>query len=256
MREIDSINQIQKPDPLDASGSLSRDKQERWRMTTSVFVTRGVALAAVLLAAAETRAAPATVAFDNTGGGTAPLKTSLATMTDETWWFKVFTVGASNATISSMSMGMWSNTTNHNITWELYDVDGSDNPTGPVLASDTQSQVFGATGSGNVGYYQFTTGGSLASFSMQAGQTYGLLFKTDSSAFLNWTETVSEATYTEGGGFTYNGGGRTFDSGNNWSTSNYRNAWSMTVNASAVPGTGVAGLATVGLAGFARRRRR
>lgn len=255
MREVDSITLIQKPDPLDALGSPTRDKQERWRMMNSVLVTRGVALAAVLLAAAETRAAPATVAFDNTGGGTAGLKTSLATMTDATWWFKVFTVGASNATISSMTMGMWSNTANHDITWELYAVDGSNNPTGSALASDTQSQVFGATGSANGDYYQFTTGGTLASFSMQAGQTYGLLFKTDSST-VNWTETISADNYTAGGGFTYNGGGRTFNSGTTWSTSTYRNAWSMTVDASAVPGTGLASLAIIGLVGVSRRRRR
>jgi len=216
----------------------------------------------ILAAAMAGSAGAATVtALDNTAGETATLAGSLGSLTSSRWNFKVFTVGSSNATISSMVMGMYSSTAStYNITWELYAVDGSNNPTGSVLASDTQSQSFTSVNASS--YYTFTTGGTLASYSMQAGQTYGLLFKSDAATTtLSWTETSAGTVYSPGSpvssGFTFVANRRTTNSGSSYSDNGYYNAWQLNVNAaSAVPGAGLAGLATVGLAGVSRRRRR
>jgi len=213
----------------------------------------------ILAAAMAGSAGAATVtALDNTVGETAALAGSLGSLTSSRWNFKVFTVGSSNATISSMVMGMYSSTAStYNITWELYAVDGSNNPTGSVLASDTQSQSFTSVNASS--YYTFTTGGTLASYSMQAGQTYGLLFKSDAATTtLSWTETSAGTVYSPGSsGFSFVANRRTTNSGSSYSDNGYYNAWQLNVNAaSAVPGAGLAGLATVGLAGISRRRRR
>ena len=224
-----------------------------------VRIRSGLVTAGVIAAAIHGSASAAVVsALDNTANGTAALLGNLGSLTSSRWNFKVFTVGSSNATISSMVMGMYSTqVTTYNITWELYAVDGSNNPTGSVLASDTQSQSF--TNTNVSSYYTFTTGGTLASYSMQANQTYGLLFKSDAATTtLSWTETSAQTVYSPGSsGFSFVANRRTTNSGSSYSDNGYYNAWQMNVNAaSAVPGAGLAGLAMVGLAGVSRRRRR
>ena len=224
--------------------------------TSRSSVATGVAVLAVVMGAGVSQAA--TVALDNTNGGALTLAGSTGSITSFSWNFKVFTVGSSNATISSMVMGMYSTTVStYNITWELYAVDVSNNPTGLALATDTQSQGFTTTSSS--AYYTFTTGGTLASYSMQAGQTYGLLFKSDAATTsLSWTAPSPANLYSGGtSGFTFVANRRTTNSGSSYSNNNYYNAWQMNVNAaSAVPGAGLAGLASIGLAGVSRRRRR
>ena len=226
--------------------------------TSRGSVATGVAVLAVVMGAGVSQAA--TVALDNTNGGAATLSGTLGSITSFSWNFKVFTVGSSNATISSMVMGMYSTTVStYNITWELYAVDGSNNPTGSALATDTQSQSFTSTGGPNSAYYTFTTGGTLASYSMQAGQTYGLLFKSDASTTsLSWTTPSPAPAYSVGtSGFTFVANRRTTNSGTSYTSNTYYNAWQMNVSgASAVPGAGLAGLASIGLAGVSRRRRR
>lgn len=224
--------------------------------TSRGSVATGVAVMAVVMGAGVSQAA--TVALDNTNGGALALAGTMGSMTATNWNLKVFTVGSSNAIISSMVMGMYSTTVStYNITWELYAVDGSYNPTGSALATDTQSQSF-STGL-SPAYYTFTTGGTLASYSMQAGQTYGLLFKSDAaSSTLSWTAPSPANVYSDAtSGFTFLSNRRSTNSGSSFGTNSYLNAWQMNVNgASAVPGAGLASLATIGLAGVARRRRR
>lgn len=224
-----------------------------------VRIRSGLVTAGIIAAAIHGSASAAVVsALDNTANGTAALAGNLGSLTATNWNLKVFTVGSSNATISSMVMGMYSSTVStYNITWELYAVDGSNNPTGSVLASDTQSQSFTSVNASS--YYTFTTGGTLASYSMQAGQKYGLLFKSDAATVtLSWTQTSTNQVYSPGSSsFTYDANRRTTNSGSSYSDNGYYNAWQMNVNAAAaVPGAGLAGLATLGLAGIARRRRR
>ena len=220
--------------------------------TRPSFVTAGIIAAAIHGSAS----AAVVTALDNTANGTATLAGSLGSLTATNWNLKVFTVGSSNATISSMVMGMYSSTaTSYSITWELYAVNDSNNPTGLVLASDTQSRSFSSTST----YYTFTTEGTLASYSMQAGQRYGLLFKSNATGTnLSWTQTSPDTVYSPGSsGFQFVANRRTTNSGGSYSDNSYHNAWQMNVNtAAAVPGAGLAGLATVGLLGVPRRRRR
>ena len=224
-----------------------------------VRVRSGLVTAGVIAAAIHGSASAAVVsALDNTANGTAALQGNLGSLTATNWNLKVFTVGSSNATISSMVMGMYASTAStYSITWELYAVDGSNNPTGSVLASDNQSQSFTTANASS--YYTFTTGGTLASYSMQANQTYGLLFKSaGGTGTLSWTQTSPNQVYLPGSsGFSFVANRRTTNSGGLYTDNGYYNAWQMNVNAaSAVPGAGLAGLAMVGLAGVSRRRRR
>ena len=222
-------------------------------MKPVVAARRVVSLAVALIAATECHAA-ATVALDNTAGGLSGNSSGLSTTL---WRVRVFTVGASNVSISSMKMGLYSTqVTSTSITWELYLVDGSNNPTGSALASDTQSVSFTSTGGPSSALYNFTTGGSLATYSMQAGQKYGLLFKSN-AATLNWTPSSGNTVYSPGSsGFAYVANRVTSNSGTSYSGNSTYNAWSMTVNAaSAVPGTGLAAIGGLGLAGMRRRRR-
>lgn len=222
--------------------------------------------AAVVLTAAwsgGSTATAATVALDNTLNKGRTLSGTAGPLTTTDWNLKVFTVGSSNATISSMVMGLFSYTqATYNITWELYAVDGSNNPDGVALATDTQQRSFTSTGGANSVYATFTTGGTLGSYSMQAGQTYGLLFKSDAvgGSSLSWTRANSNTVYSPGSsGFSFVANRRTTDSGDSYSDSTYYNAWQLNVTPSAVPGAGLAGfagLATVGRAGISRRRRR
>lgn len=235
-----------------------------YSMTTSspLFGGRvGQRLVAVAALAAATgvgsTAAAGTIALDNTAGGTASLRGDMGSLTSTNWNLKVFTVGSSDATISSMAMGFYaSSVANYDITWELYAVDGSNDPTGAVLASDTQSQSF----TRSAAYYTFATGGDLASYSMQAGQTYGLLFKSNASGpVLSWTQTNAASIYSPGSsGFSFVANRRSTNSGTSFNSNSYYNAWQMETSASSavVPGPGVAGLAFIGLAGVAGRRRR
>ena len=218
--------------------------------------TFALGLAVALIAATESHAA-ATIALDNTASGLAGSSSGLTT---SLWRVRVFTVGASNVSISSMKMGLYSTqtATPTSITWELYLVDGSNNPTGTALASDTQSVSFTSTGGSSSALYNFTTGGTLATFSMQAGQKYGLLFKSNAATqTLNWTPTSANTVYSAGSsGFAYVTNRVTSNSGASYSGNSTYNAWSMTVNpASAVPGTGLAAIAGLGMASMRRRRR-
>lgn len=221
-------------------------------------IATGTALLALLVGSGVSQAATV-VALDNTAGGTATLSGLLGSIEVARWNVRVFTVGSSNATISSMKMGMYSSSlATYNITWALYAVDGSNNPTGAVLATDTQSQQFTSTGGGSSAYYVFTTGGTLASYSMQAGQTYALAFKSDATdTSLSWTTPSGNPSYAPGSsGFTYVQSLRTSDNGNTYSVNTFNNAWQMNVSVAAVPGSGALGIAGLGLAGVARRRRR
>jgi len=198
-------------------------------------------------------------ALDNTGNGSATFSSSNSRISTSEWQLRVFTVGPSTATISSMTMGLYSMTANttHAITWELYLVDGSNNPTGPLLATDTQSQLF--VGAFSAAYYTFTTEGTLGSFEMTAGQTYGLLFKSSTAdESLRWSADDGNTVYVGSGGFSYVANRRTTDSGSAYGDSIVYNAWQMNVSVpSAIPGgTGLAALAcgAIGLRGRRRSR--
>lgn len=175
----------------------------------------------------------------------------------------VFTVGASNVSISSMMMGLYSTIQgSYNITWDLYAVDGSNNPTGSVLATDTQSQAFATTGGSSSAYYTFTTGGALASYNLLAGQTYGLLFRSDApSTSLSWTNINPTAVYTPGAGFTFVASKRSTDFGGSFNSTSFYNAWQMNVTpvSGAVPEPGewaAMGILGAGLTGLVLRKRR
>ena len=76
--------------------------------TSRGSVATGVAVMAVVMGAGVSQAA--TVALDNTNGGALALAGTMGSMTATNWNLKVFTVGSSNAIISSMVMGMYSTT--------------------------------------------------------------------------------------------------------------------------------------------------
>lgn len=228
-----------------------------------------VVIAAVAGSAATGTASASTItALDNTLAG--PLSGNRATISDTDWVFKTFTVGTSNVRISSMKMGLYSEqavglSSTFNITWELYTVDGSNNP-GTLLASDTQSQVLAGSGTANPStgsqYYTYATGGTLGSYFMQAGQTYGILVKTDdldANEFFHWTRVDPNTVYSTGtSGFTFGANRRTGTAGSSWfNNTAFYNAWQLNVTtAAAVPGSGLAAIGALGLAGVARRRRR
>ena len=202
-------------------------------------------------------------AIDNTANGTNNPAQAWKSLTSRNWNFLSFTLGESDASISSMRMALFSTEIRtYDLTWELYAVDSSNNPAGVALATDTQSQSLSA-GSSNVAYHEYETGGSLASYTMMAGQTYGLLFKSDTaSATLSWTRTGANHQYETGSsGFSFGSFMRTTNSGDSYtsiSPTTFGLAWQMNVNtqgSSAVPGIGgVAGIAGVVLLGRRRRR--
>ena len=202
-------------------------------------------------------------AIDNTADGTNNAAQQWKSLTASNWSFISFTVGSSDAVISSMKMALFASTGNagsYDLTWELYALNSSgDDPSGTALATDTQSQAIDAPSS-NVDYYDFTTGGSLASYTMEAGMTYGLLFKSNAGNTLSWTRTGQSHSYETGSsGFAVNGIRRTTNSGTSYSTLNdFDYAWQMnveTAGSSVVPGAGgVAAIAGVGVLGRRRRR--
>lgn len=223
------------------------------------FATLGVALA-VNLGSAR---ADVITAIDNTANGSNALSQNWKSISARNWNFLSFTVGQSDATISSMRMALFSSISeSYDLTWELYAVDSSHNPSGVALATDTQTQSLSA-GSSNVAYYEYTTGGSLASYTMMAGQTYGLLFKSNNaSATLTWTRTAANHQYETGSsGFAFGQVQRTTNAGgsyNGLSPESFALAWQMNVNtepSSVVPGAGgMAAIAGFGLLGRRRRR--
>lgn len=199
--------------------------------------------------------------LDNTAGGTATLAGNLGSLTASNWNVRVFTVGGSNVSITQQVMGLYENSNvTRNITWELYAVDGSNNVSGALLASDTQAVTLPGGGGASSAYYTFNTGGTLANYSLQAAQTYGLLFKSDAtSTTLSWTQTSPNTVYAPSEGFSYVANRRTTNSGSSYSSNTYYNAWSMTTSgvASSVPeptSLAMLGLCAAGAAFRSRKR--
>lgn len=218
---------------------------------------------AAMLAFASSGSATAGVvsAIDNTADGTNNAAQAWKSLTATNWTYISFTVGSADVTISSMKMAMFASTGNagsYDLTWELYATDGLDELSGSALATDTQSQYIDAPSS-NVDYYDFTTGGTLGAYTMQAGTTYALLFKSNAGSTLSWTRTGGNHAYDTGvSGFSVDAIRRTTNSGGTYSLlSDFNYGWQMnveTAGSSVVPG--LSGMATIAGAGLLGRRRR
>ncbi|MAB70939.1 MAG: hypothetical protein CMJ54_00340 [Planctomycetaceae bacterium] len=200
-------------------------------------------------------------AIDNTADGTNNAAQAWKSLTATNWTYISFTVGTRDVTISSMKMAMFASSGNagsYDLTWELYATDGLDELSGSALATDTQSEYIDAPSS-NVDYYDFTTGGTLGAYTMQAGTTYALLFKSNAGSTLSWTRTGGNHAYdTSSSEFSVDAIRRTTNSGGTYSLlSDFNYGWQMnveTAGSSVVPGLG--GMATIAGVGLLGRRRR
>ena len=193
---------------------------------------QGVLASSLLLSLSLGSVVQAGVVLDNTAGGTGTLSGTLGSLTTARWNFKVFTVGTSNVQITQQTMGLYESSSEEiarNITFALYGVDGNNDPTGTALASDTQEVTLPGGGGSSADFYTFNTGGTLAAYTLQAGQTYGILFSSDApSTTLSWADMASDDIYTASEGFTFVANKRTTNSGSSYSDNGYYNAWSMT----------------------------
>jgi hypothetical protein len=191
--------------------------------------------AAILALGALTVSAHAAVFLDNTLDGTNPLTTSLGSITVQNFNAKVITTPSSGSwALDGMKMGLYSSTgsVNRTVTLDLRAVDGSNNPTGSVLA--TESFVVGLTTTPT--YYDFVLDTSL--WELEPNTTYALVFRSDApSPTTSWTQPPSSNTYTTSGDFTFVSNLRSTNGGTSWSSNSYFNALQLSVTAVPEPAT-------------------
>lgn len=224
--------------------------------------TAHFAITAVLMSTGSATAGVVS-AIDNTADGTNNAAQAWKSLTATNWTYISFHVGNRDVTISSMKMAMFASSGNagsYDLTWELYDTTGPSSAlTGSALASDTQSEYIDAPSS-NVDYYDFTIGGTLGAYTLEADTSYALLFKSNAGNTLSWTRTGGNHAYDTGlSGFEVDAIRRTTNSGATYNDlSDFNYGWQMnveTAGSSVVPGVGgVAAIVGVGILGRRRRR--
>jgi hypothetical protein len=198
-------------------------------MSNSQFIKTSPA--AILAFGALAVSVQAGVIMDNTLDGANPMTTSLGSITVANYQAKIITTPASGSwTLDGMKMGLYSSSgsVSRTVSLDLRAVDGSNNPTGSVLA--TESFVVGITSTPT--YYDFVLDTSL--WELEPSTTYALVFRSDApSATTSWTQPPSSNTYTTSDDFTYLGSRRSTNGGTSWTVNSYSNA--LQLSATAVP---------------------
>ncbi len=182
----------------------------------------------VLLALSSSAAIADVAVLDNTNNAQASLQTSLGSITTSRLNAKVFTTPAEEWTLESITMGLYDTQggATYDVYVNLFAVDGSNNPTGTALASQTFSQAVSSTST----YYPFTFAG--ADWDLAADTTYALVVNSSAtSSTLSWTITDPDDTvYTASEGFTFVANRRSIDSGSTWSDNGYYNSMLLTAS--------------------------
>jgi hypothetical protein len=195
------------------------------------FETLAPAIIAIALLAGP---ANAEVILDNTLNGTNSLSTNLGSISVDRYQAKIFTTPSTGSlALDGMKMALYSQTGNvaRTVSVDLKAVDGSNNPTGSVLA--TESFVLNLTSTPT--YYDIDLNAAI--WGLSSAMTYALVFSSDaSSSTTSWTQPPSNNSYSMSGGFTFVGTRRTNNSGSTWSVNTYNNGLQLSVApVSAVP---------------------
>jgi hypothetical protein len=227
---------------------MLHSSRTNWKLAVAAAVAFGLGL--------PTEAVLATTLFDNTSalgatvtapGSSASLATAPRGVT--------FTVGANAITLNQATFGMYGNAVgNAGVGLRLY---AGSNASGTALQTVSAFSVALTTIANGGTLVTFNTSG----WSLTAGATYTLAAYNDYAVVGGstapgvvtprlGTSTVSSGSWTSNG-LTFS----RFTAGTGAASDNYYVALSGTI-ASGVPGAGFASLATLGLAGASRRRRR
>lgn len=197
--------------------------------------------------------ARAAVILDNTLDGTNPLTTSLGSITVNNYTAKVFTTPATGTwSLDGLKMALYSSTGNvsRNVSADLKAVDGSNNPTGSPLASETFTLNLTSTPS----YYDLDL--TAEDWTLAPNTTYALVLRSDApTATTSWTQPPSDSTYSMSENFTLVGGRRSTNGGSSWSVNSYGNGLQIlaTVPEPAAVSTAVA-CGLLGLVAWRRHR--
>lgn len=215
-------------------------------------------LSALLLTIVSRQAAALDlVALDNTASLTEPITTNLGSISATNNNAKVFQVGASSAVLKSFGLSLYNATAgNANVTVKLFNVDGTNNPTGSALATDT----FTASLTPSAAYYTFNS--TLGGYSLQAGTKYALVFSGSptSGGTISWTKAGTASlgsAYVAAPGWSYITNLRSTNSGSTWAANSYYNGMMMTVTTTVPePSTCALTMIAAGFACVAGRRRK
>jgi hypothetical protein len=214
------------------------------------FETLATALIAIKLLAGSANAA---VILDNTLDATNSLTTSLGSITVSNYQAKIFTTPSTGSwALDGMKMGLYSQTGNvaRTVSVDLKAVDGSNNPTGSVLATESFTLSLTSTPT----YYDFDL--NAADWDLSSGMTYALVFSSDaSSSTTSWTQPPSNNVYSMSDGFTFEGTRRSTNAGSSWSVNSYNNGLQLSVTAVPEPSLIVPSVTVVAFYALRRRRR-
>jgi len=196
----------------------------------------------------------AAVILDNTIDGTNPITTSLGSITVNNHSAKVFTTPSTGVwALDDLKMALYSSTgaTARTVSVDLRAVDGSNNPTGSVLA--TESFLINLTATAL--YYDLDL--DPTEWTLSPNTTYALVFRSDAStATTSWTQPTSNNSYTTSENFTFLGTRRSTNAGTSWSSNAYNNGLQITATPVPEPAeisTAVA-CTLLGLVAWRRRR--
>jgi hypothetical protein len=221
-------------------------------MKFSSLLPAAIASLAVLCATVANAAPPTDVVFGNLGAaGLDALSNTNYGVTDTSWLAQGFTVGGTNTTLKSVSLGLFDNNST-SVRLQVF-ASGSAGPTGTALGTSNQN-VLGTTPT--LQTFVFSPNLTLAS-----GSSYWIVASTqESSGLFNWAfnDAGDFGTQQNSSGWAAvaNQARLSTDSGATWSNSGVNRPASFSIQA--VPEPSTYALAGIGIAaaGLLRRRLR
>jgi hypothetical protein len=229
---------------------------------------------------AQPASALSSYGFDNTADQTLPAGGITSTnsgrhmFSDQRRYMRTFKMGSLDAYLKDITMGLFTNTANSSILFNIYEVD-----TATPFAPTSGSLAFGSatvvpnTGNANGTWFTPTLASSLTNFLFKAGKTYGISFNTTgtgtggpigvASCLGASLATCPNNTFTGTGGITVpiTAGGATLalstNTGASWTAapSDIQTAY-MEVNFTPVPAPALMGFSSLsGLMVYSRRLR-
>jgi hypothetical protein len=173
--------------------------------------------------------------LDNTINGTNSITTNLGSISLTSYQAKIITTpGTGRWSLDAMKMALYESggSVSRLVTVDLMAVDGSNNPTGTVLA--TQSFTVNLTATPT--YYDFDLNQNI--WGLNAATTYAFVFRSNApNSTTSWTQPPSNNTYSTSLGFTFEGTRRSNNTGTNWSVNSYNNGLQLSIvpTSAAVP---------------------